>query len=121
MMPNHYHLLLHTPNGNLSRCMRQINGIYTQRFNHAHEYDGQLFRGRYKSILVEADSYILELIRYIHMNPVLVYPLILRAMNGAATRVIYQKQRNGSGCIRNFLFRCLQKIQETVEGRIINS
>jgi len=69
MMPNHYHLLLHTPDGNLSRYMRQIDGIYTQRFNRAHKYDGQLFRGRYKSILVEADSYVLELIRYIHMNP----------------------------------------------------
>ena len=69
MMPNHYHLLLHTPDGNLSRCMRQINGIYTQRFNRVHEYDGQLFRGRYKSILVEVDRYLLELLRYIHKNP----------------------------------------------------
>ena len=70
MMPNHYHLLLHTPDGNLSRCMRQINGIYTQRFNRIHKYDGQLFRGRYKSILVEVDSYLLELLRYIHKNPI---------------------------------------------------
>ena len=69
LMPNHYHLLLHTPDGKLSRCMRQINGIYAQRFNRAHRYDGQLFRGRYKSILVEADSYLLELLRYIHKNP----------------------------------------------------
>lgn len=69
LMPNHYHLLLQTPDGNLSRCMRQINGIYTQRFNRAHEYDGQLFRGRYKSMLVEADKYLLELLRYIHKNP----------------------------------------------------
>ena len=69
LMPNHYHLLLQTPDGNLSRCMRQINGIYTQRFNRAHKYDGQLFRGRYKSILVEVDSYLLELLRYIHKNP----------------------------------------------------
>jgi putative transposase len=69
MMPNHYHLLLHTPDGNLSRCMRQINGVYTQRFNRAHRYDGQLFRGRYKSILVEAENYLLELLRYIHKNP----------------------------------------------------
>jgi REP element-mobilizing transposase RayT len=69
LMPNHYHLLLHTPNGNLSRFMRQINGIYTQRFNRTHENDGQLFRGRYKSILVEVDSYLLELLRYIHKNP----------------------------------------------------
>ena len=69
LVPNHYHLLLHTPDGNLSRCMRQINGIYTQRFNRVHKYDGQLFRGRYKSILVEVDSYLLELLRYIHKNP----------------------------------------------------
>jgi len=69
LMPNHYHLLLHTPDGNLSRCMRQVNGIYAQRFNRSHQYDGQLFRGRYKSILVEADSYLLQLLRYIHKNP----------------------------------------------------
>ena len=69
LMPNHYHLLLHTPDGNLSRYMRQINGIYAQRFNRVHQYDGQLFRGRYKNILVEVDSYLLELLRYIHKNP----------------------------------------------------
>ncbi|MEW6184738.1 MAG: transposase [Thermodesulfobacteriota bacterium] len=69
LMSNHYHLLLHTPDGNLSRFMRQTDGIYTQRFNRVHHYDGQLFRGRYKSILVEADSYLLELLRYIHKNP----------------------------------------------------
>ena len=69
LMPNHYHLLLHTPDGNLSRCMRQISGIYAQRFNRIHQYDGQLFRGRYRSILVEVDSYLLELLRYIHNNP----------------------------------------------------
>ena len=70
LMSNHYHLLVQTPNGNLSRVMRQINGVYTQRFNRRHRADGQLFRGRYKSILVEEDSYLLELLRYIHRNPV---------------------------------------------------
>ena len=69
LMPNHYHLLIHTPDGNLSKGMRHINGLYTQRFNRRHKYDGQLFRGRYKNILVEADSYLLELMRYIHKNP----------------------------------------------------
>lgn len=69
LMPNHYHLLIRTPSGNLSRCMRHINGIYTQRFNRAHELDGQLFRGRYKSVLVDSDSYLLEVMRYIHQNP----------------------------------------------------
>ncbi len=69
LMPNHYHILFQTPDANLSRCMRHLNGIYTQRFNRTHSSDGQLFRGRYKSILVDADSYLLELVRYIHRNP----------------------------------------------------
>ena len=69
LMPNHYHLLIQTPEANLSRCMRHINGVYTQRFNRFHQCDGQLFRGRYKAILVDADRYLLELVRYIHRNP----------------------------------------------------
>ena len=69
-MPNHYHLLVHTPLGNLSRRMRHINGVYTQRYNRRHRSDGQLFRGRYKSILVDGDSFLLRLVRYIHKNPV---------------------------------------------------
>lgn len=69
LMPNHYHLLAQTPEAILSRCMRHINGVYTQRFNRLHHGDGQLFRGRYKSILVDADSYPLQLVRYIHRNP----------------------------------------------------
>lgn len=69
LMSNHYHLLIQTPQGNISRCMRHINGVYTQRYNRSHRCDGQLFRGRYKSILVEQDSYLLELVRYIHRNP----------------------------------------------------
>jgi len=69
LMPNHYHLLVQTPDGNLSRCMRHINGLYTQRFNRFHGEDGQLFRGRYKAVLVEEDSYLLEVLRYIHRNP----------------------------------------------------
>jgi REP-associated tyrosine transposase len=69
LMPNHYHLLVHTPEGNISRAMRHVNGVYTQRFNRRHGLDGQLFRGRYKSILVHGDSYLLQLVRYIHRNP----------------------------------------------------
>ncbi len=62
------HILLQTPDANLSRCMRHINGVYTQYFNRTHGLDGHLFRGRYKSILVDSDSYLLELLRYIHRN-----------------------------------------------------
>lgn len=69
LMDNHYHLLLHTPLGNLSRVMRHINGVYTQRFNRDVKRDGPLFRGRYKAILVDADAYLLQLSRYIHRNP----------------------------------------------------
>ena len=70
LMPNHYHLMVRTPDANLSRCMRHINGVYTQRYNIRYGRDGTLFRGRFKSILVEADSYVLQLVRYIHLNPV---------------------------------------------------
>ena len=70
LMQNHYHLLIQTPEGNISRSMRHINGVYTQRFNKKHGYDGHLFRGRYKSILIDADSYLLQVMRYIHRNPI---------------------------------------------------
>lgn len=69
LMSNHYHLLVHTPDGNVSRCMRHINGVYTQRFNRIHKADGQLFRGRYKAVLIDADSHLIEVLRYIHRNP----------------------------------------------------
>ena len=70
LMRNHYHLCLRTPKGNLSRVMRHIDGIYTQRFNRRHGRDGTLFRGRYKAILVDADEYLLAVVRYIHLNAV---------------------------------------------------
>ena len=69
-MSNHYHLLLETPNGNLSEIMRHINGAYTNYFNTKRKRAGHLFQGRYKAILIEADVYLLELSRYIHLNPV---------------------------------------------------
>lgn len=70
LLPNHYHLLIETPRANLSRAMRHINGVYTQRFNRNKRSDGHLFRGRYKAILVDEEAYLVELIRYIHNNPV---------------------------------------------------
>jgi putative transposase len=70
LMPNHYHLLIHTPEGNLTRCMRHIGGVYTQHFNRRHAHEGQLFRGRYKAVLVEEEEYLLGLVRYIHFNPI---------------------------------------------------
>jgi len=70
LMGNHYHLLAETPQPNLSRGMRWLNGVYTQRFNRRHERAGHIFQGRFKAILVERDSYPLELARYIVLNPV---------------------------------------------------
>jgi len=70
LMSNHYHLCLRTPEGKLSRIMRHVDGLYTQRFNRAHRRDGALFRGRYKAIVVEAEAYLASVVRYIHLNPV---------------------------------------------------
>lgn len=70
LMSNHYHLLIETPEGNLVAGMRRLNGQYTQGFNRLHGRVGHLFQGRYKSIMVEKDSYLLELCRYIPLNPV---------------------------------------------------
>jgi REP-associated tyrosine transposase len=69
LMANHYHLLVETPKPNLSLGMRQLNGIYTQAFNRRHRRVGHLFQGRFKAILVEKESYLLELCRYIVLNP----------------------------------------------------
>jgi REP element-mobilizing transposase RayT len=68
-MTNHYHLLLETVDGNLSRGMRQLNGLYTQRFNQRHGLVGHLYQGRYKAILVQKENYLLELSRYVVLNP----------------------------------------------------
>jgi len=70
LMTNHYHLLIETPEANLSRGMHLLNGVYTQWFNHRHERVGHLLQGRFKAILVEKESHLLELARYIVLNPV---------------------------------------------------
>jgi len=70
LMGNHYHLMVETPEANLSSGMRQLNGVYTQDFNRRHRRSGHVFQGRYKSILVDKESYLLELTRYIVLNPV---------------------------------------------------
>ena len=70
LMNNHYHLLIETPEANLSDGMHLVNGMYTQAFNKKHTRTGHVFEGRFKSIIVEKDSYLLELTRYILRNPV---------------------------------------------------
>lgn len=70
LMPNHYHLLMETPRANLSQTMGWLQTTYTVRFNRRYRRSGHLFQGRFKAHLVEADSYAMELLRYLHLNPV---------------------------------------------------
>jgi len=70
LMRNHYHLIIETLDGHVSKGMRQLNGVYTQASNHRHKRSGHLFQGRYKAILVDKDAYFLERARYVVLNPV---------------------------------------------------
>ena len=70
MMDNHFHLVLQTPRGNLSEFMRRCNISYTSWFNFHHDTCGHLYQGRYKALLIDADNYLLEVSRYVHLNPV---------------------------------------------------
>jgi putative transposase len=69
LMGNHYHLLLETPDARLSEGMRQLNGVWSQHFNRRHGRVGHVFQGRFKAIFVERESYLLELARYVVLNP----------------------------------------------------
>jgi putative transposase len=69
-MTNHYHLVVETIDGDLARGLRQLNGAYSQLFNRRHQLVGHVFQGRYKAILVQRESYLLELARYVVLNPV---------------------------------------------------
>ncbi len=69
LMNNHYHLVIETPDGNLSKGMRQLNGVYTMRFNRRHGSVGHVFQGRYKAIVVQKESHLLEVCRYVVLNP----------------------------------------------------
>jgi REP element-mobilizing transposase RayT len=70
LMDNHYHLMIETPDANLSIGMRQMNGMYTQRYNRRHDNSGHIFQGRFKAILVQKENYLRELCRYVVLNPV---------------------------------------------------
>jgi len=70
LMDNHYHLLIETPEGNLSAGMRHLNGVYTQSYHRRHHSDGHVLKGRFKAVLVEKESHLLELCRYVVLNPV---------------------------------------------------
>src|SRR5436190_16688153 len=70
LMGNHYHFVLQTREANLSSLLRHINGVYAQRFNRRHSTVGHLFQGRFHAVLVDRDAYLLEVCRYVELNPV---------------------------------------------------
>jgi putative transposase len=70
LMENHYHIVIQTRQANLSALMRQINGTYTQAFNRRHENGGHVFQGRFKAILVNREDHLLEVCRYVELNPI---------------------------------------------------
>ncbi len=70
LMGNHYHLVVETPQANLAKGMRQLNGVYTQKSNRRHDRVGHVFQGRYKAILIDKENYLLEVCRYVALNPV---------------------------------------------------
>ncbi len=69
LMNNHYHLLIRTPHGMLSRSIRYLNGMYARYYNRMNKRDGGISKGRYKAILIDAENYFLQVSRYIHLNP----------------------------------------------------
>jgi len=75
LMSNHFHLIVSTPKGNLSEFMRHFNIRYTAGFNRRHRRIGHLYQGRYKAIIIDRDNYLLELSRYVHLNPIRILPL----------------------------------------------
>jgi REP element-mobilizing transposase RayT len=109
LMPNHYHLLVQTPEANISRSMRHINGVYTQRFNRRHGFDGQLFRGRFKSIVIDADSYLLPLVRYIHRNPIRAKIATLDDYQWSSHKGYLSKAKKWDWIHKSFVFKYLSE------------
>lgn len=70
LMPNHYHLVLETPEPNLSAGMQRLNGVYAKTFNWIHGFEGHLFERRFRCVVPESESHVLELARYVALNPV---------------------------------------------------
>lgn len=118
LMGNHYHLLLETPEGNLSQIMRHINGAYTTYFNVKRRRAGHLLQGRYKAILVEADAYALELSRYLHLNPVRA-AMVSRpeAYPWSSYRVYVGDQPSPEWLQKNFILSCLAERGENKKER----
>ncbi len=118
LMSNHYHLLLETPRGNLHAILHHLNTSYTNYLNARTGRVGHLFQGRYRSILVEKDSYALELSRYIHLNPVranLVRDPLRYPWSSYAAYI--GKKRKWDWLQRGFLLGQLSEREEEAQGK----
>ncbi|MDY6972382.1 MAG: transposase [Thermodesulfobacteriota bacterium] len=120
LMTKHYHILVQTPNTNISKGMRHIDAVYTQRFNKRHRCDGQPFRGRYKLILVGGDNHILQLVRYIHCNPVIA-GIVSKSDDyrwSSHKGYLSIAEKNGPGFTRECFFQCSRKTKRTGQNNI---
>ncbi len=99
LMGNHYHFLLHTRQANLSLLMQHLNGVYTQAFNRRHGKVGHLFQGRFKAILVDRDAYLLEVCRYVELNPVRA-GMVAGPGDGAVGDSLRKQLPTGRRCLR---------------------
>ena len=120
LMSNHYHLVLETAEPNLARALRQINGVYTQRFNRRHERVGHVFQGRYKAILVDRDSYYLEVVRYVLLNPVRA-KFVTRAQDWpwSSYRAVMGQSRAIQGLDVNRLLSCFGPTPERARAAFV--
>jgi len=120
LMSNHYHLLIETVEPNLSAGMRQLNGVYSQKYNNRHNKVGHVFQGRYTSILVEKESYLLELTRYIVLNPVRA-KMVARAAEWpwSSYRAVIGKAEIPSCLNRDWILSCFGSNRRTSIKRYI--
>lgn len=91
-MDNHFHLIVETNDANLGKLMQRFNTAYTVDYNRRHSRHGHLYQGRYKAILIDADEYLLELSRYVHLNPVRIKKYS-QASVGDKKRVVLESYR----------------------------
>ena len=125
LMPNHDHLLVQTPLGNLSRCMQHLNATYTQAFNRRHRLDGSLFRGRYRSKRVIDGTDLKQLIAYIHLNPIhaglvsslLYLPVVLSSSAASLEREVSALARRSQSLTAIWAHRRYLDISLMEEGR----
>ncbi len=104
LMTNHYHLVVEVPEANLSKGMRQLNGVYTQHFNRRHGRDGSLFQGRFRSVVFEPDSYLMPLCRHVVLNPVRV------GLTRSANSYRWSSHRAMAGVVSTPEFLCSESV-----------